>query len=61
MRRKEKRGRINERKKGKVYEYFLKERKLITKEKELLNQDLEQKLKLMNMDIEPMKNIKMEE
>ena len=40
---------------------FLKEQKLITKEKELLNQDLEQKLKLMNMDIEPMKNIIMEE
>ena len=40
---------------------FLKEQKLIIKEQELLNQDLEQKLKLMNMDIEPMKNIIMEE
>lgn len=40
---------------------FLKERKLITKEQEFKNQDLRLKLKLMNMAIEPMKNIIMEE
>ena len=40
---------------------FLKERKLITKEQEFKNQDLRLKLKLMNMAIEPMKNIIMED
>ena len=39
----------------------LNEQKLITKEKGFQNQDLKQKMKLMNMDIEPMKNIIMEE
>lgn len=40
---------------------FLKEQKLITKEQGFQNQDLKQKMKLMNMAIEPMKNIIMEE
>ena len=40
---------------------FLKEQKLIIKGQEFQNQDLKQKLKLMNMAIEHMKNIIMEE
>ena len=40
---------------------FSKEQKLIIKEQEFQNQDLEQRLKHMDMDIELMKNIKMEE
>ena len=54
-------GQINVRKRGNVYEYFFEGAKVIIKGQELQNQDLKQKLKLMNMDLEHMKNIIMEE
>ncbi|MBO6233706.1 MAG: hypothetical protein J6N78_06630 [Clostridia bacterium] len=54
-------GQINVRKRGKVYEYFFEGAKLIIKEQEFQNQDLKQKMKLMNMDTELMKNIEREE
>ena len=43
-------GQINVRKRGKYMNTFLKEQKLIIKGQEFQNQDLKQKLKLMNMD-----------